>query len=1254
MSDYDIQTIYQAVLSGMPFGGFVLDGQLGYSAGSTDRYPTAETAAVTAAGRLTEDGSASEISVLCDGIRRRMEVRRLCVGGVTLYTCAFLSSEKSAEIGFGLPCGAFSARCSPDCVTLTSANDAFYALFGYTKKSFDTLTDSQRSNLICDNNRGILRDSVLYAAQNCDCIEVGFTVNRRNGAVGHLYMLAEVDNPESEYFNISGVLIDQTSRHISRRTELDSTSELFGLNDSIDIGIAKISEDMRLVIYLNKSFCRITGCGRDELNSDFRSTMDTLLSAAEPNSLHELLSLLSEEGDENRHPVMLTRRDGEHFWVNASVRRYPSGYILSLVDINDLKLAEQEVALKAERHNALEELSNEIVFEYDVAMDTLSLPKRYTERIGGSSEIHGFIENLRTCSTLDETDATALIRMASRLRRGEAPEALELRSSLFTGQPEWYSGVLSAVYENDRPVRVIGKLINIDDAKREQLELSYMTQRDPMTQLLNKVAANRSADAYIAGDGKDRVSAFIIIDIDNFKAVNDNLGHMFGDTVLENVSAALKARFRESDIIGRIGGDEFMVVMKDVNEDIVKRKAREICDVMCRTYSGELAEVSVSSSIGIAMYPEDGGCFDSLYHNADVALYATKRSGKNSFTFYREAVELNAAEESRPERDVRSPAYIRRAEAYDLGIISFAFDLLAETEDLGSAVNMLLDKLGSTSHFTGIAIYLTEPDYSHIRTAYEWSCAGGTVHRSEPEITGFSDWIEFLKLHDERGIMSIDDCEASAYGSIAAAIHARSIVSCMMFEHGKFLGFITAFTADKSRHWTHQEKDTFAELSKMLSYFIGRSTEESSGRQDESSAEISGTCSVKEFRDIVNKAVLESETGSGYAVLCYDILNFKQINEVHGYAAGDRILCEFSEYFGSENPDCIEITRTYADHFLAFVRIESRYKLTGTVIGMATEFSAKINQEYNRSDLEVITGGYILTDDVKTADSVINCANLARQFVKETSGTGYAFYDDFLQKTVFRESQIIRSVNEALQRGEMEPYLQPKLSAKTGKIVGAEALARWEREDAATLFPDDFVPILERTGAIVELDFYIYERVLTIVRGWLEQGLPAVPVSINLSRRHCTNIEFDKRLIDLARHYGVPASLICFEFKESTFFDDTQIMSEKINLLREAGFSVCLDNIGADSPYFRLITDLNVDELKIDSSFARKCINDERSRKIFKSMIEVGKALGSGIVCEGIEDIETGRLVCECGCETLQGYLYASPMAADEFEKAYL
>ena len=1250
MSAYDTSTVYRSVLAGMPFGGFVLDDER-RCVTSNGEYPTA--AASAAAKRLTEEGMTAEVFILCEGVRRRMEVRRLRVENMTLYACMFLVPEKAEPVGGELPCGAFTASCSPDNVTLTSANNAFYALFGYTRTGFEKLSDGERKALICENNRGILRDSILYAAQNSDRIELTFTINRRNGGIGHVYMLAEADNPDSEYFNINGVLIDQTTRYVSRRAELDSTSELFGLNDSLEIGIAKISEDMRLVIYLNDSFCRITGCGREELNTDFRGVMDGLLAGNQQGTLPELLFALSEQGDDAKLPLMLTREDGG-FWVNASVRRRPSGFILSLVDINELRLREREIAEKSERHDALEQLSKEIVFEYEVSRDTLILPVRYTERVGGSNEIHAFLENLRTCTTLDDSDVAALLRAAGRLRRGEASETLELRSSLFTDKPEWYSTVMTAVYENGRAVRVIGKLINIDDAKREQLELSYMTQRDPMTQLLNKVAANRSADAYIAGDGREKTSAFMIIDIDNFKAVNDNLGHMFGDSVLENVSNALKSNFRESDIIGRIGGDEFLVVMKDATEDVVKRKAREICDALRKTYGGKPSEVTVSASIGIAMYPEDGSSFDSLYHNADIALYATKRGGKNSFTFYREAMELNSAEEPRPARDVRSPAFVRRAEAYDLGIISLAFDLLTDTSDLDSAVNMLLDKLGSTSHFTGISVYLTEADYSHIRKAYEWSSTGGTVHRSEPEISGFSDWIEFIKLHDERGIMSLDDCEASAYGSIASRIPARSVVSCMMFEHGKFLGFITAYISDKARHWTHQEKDTFAELSKMLSYFIGRSAEKDDRTSDEPSADIAGTCSVKEFRDIVNKAVLESESGSGYAVLCCDILNFKQVNESHGYAAGDRILCDFAACFGAENPDCIAITRTYADHFLIFVRMESRYKLTGSVIGMATEFGARINQEYGRDDLEVITGGYILTEDVKTADSVINCANLARQFVKETSGTGYAFYDDFLQKTVFRESQIIRSVNEALQRGEMEPYLQPKLSAKTGGIVGAEALARWERKDAATLFPDDFVPILERTGAIVELDFYIYERVLSIVRGWLDEGRSAVPVSINLSRRHCTNIEFDKRLIDLARHYGVPPSLIGFEFKESTYFDDTQIMSEKINLLREAGFSVCLDNVGADSSYFRLVTDLNVDELKIDSNFAEMGVRDERSRRIFKSMIDAGKALGSRIVCEGIEDVETGRMVCECGCEALQGYLYASPMTAENFETAYL
>ena len=1158
----------------------------------------------------------------------------------------YSSLETTSHFGAGLPCGAFIAQCSHDEFTITDANDVFYALLGWPRSAYEALSSSQKYEIVSSYCRGRVRDSISYASQNNESVEISFEIARRNGSTAQICLIADINPPESEVFTLTGILIDR-SRFFTSGAD-DTETDMFCINDGIDIGIAKVSSDARLVIYLNRCFCDITGYSKAELNNSFSSCMNRLLTGCEVDGIESLLGT-----EEVKKELPAVRRDGADIWLSVTVRPYSAGHIISITDITERKDAERRVAIQSERHSVLESISNEIIFEYDMQLDALTLPERCASQLGGSPVIEHFLDNIYTATSLSREDAAALVQLVSRIRAGNDVESAELQTDLFTGEEEWYRTVLTAIRdEKGEVIRIIGKLVNIDKAKREQQALALMTQRDPLTQLLNKAAANHAAESYIRGDGRDKTTAFMIVDVDNFKQVNDSLGHLFGDTVLQNVSASLRSKFRESDIVGRIGGDEFMVVMKDASEEIVKRKAREVCDALQNTYAGEKENISVSASVGIAIYPDDGVSFEELYHRADVALYATKRSGKNCFTFYREAVELNESG-ARPVKDVRSPSYVRRAEAYDLGIVSFAFDILSDTDDLDSAVNILLEKLGSTSHFTNISIHLTEKDYTHIRCAYEWTSSGGVSKCKDKPATGFSDWIEFFKAHDESGLLGIDDCTLSAYGRIIPQADAKSLVSCLMFEHGSFVGFITACDGQSIRHWSHSEKDTFAELSKIISYFVCRSAEEAPAGETAYTSVINGLCSVKDFRDIINRTILEHEDCSGFAVLCYDILNFKRINESCGYAAGDSVLQLFADFFGTLESS-IAMTRTYADHFLAFIKTESRHMLAGTLMGMCSEFKDKVKRRLAQFgaesiEIDIVTGAYILTDDVKTADMVINGANLARQFAKENAEVNYAFYDDFLRKTVYRESQIIRSVNEALQRGEMEPYLQPKILAHTGRIVGAEALARWERDDADTLFPEDFVPVLERTGAIIELDFYIYERVLSIIREWLDIGVAPVPVSINLSRRHCTNVEFDKRLIDLAHHYDVPPQLIGFEFKESSYFDDAAVMSEKINLLREAGFNVSLDNIGAGSSCFRIVTDMNVDELKIDSSFVYNSIRNEKSRKIFRSMIAMCKSLGASIVCEGIEDRHVGDIVAGCGCDTIQGYLYARPMTASDF-----
>ncbi len=186
-----------------------------------------------------------------------------------------------------------------------------------------------------------------------------------------------------------------------------------------------------------------------------------------------------------------------------------------------------------------------------------------------------------------------------------------------------------------RTVRIISHVKNIQQEKERELAIIRKAQRDPLTNLYNKAVTKELIDKFLISEAGKGIHALYLIDIDNFKVINDNFGHAFGDDVISEVADRLGKFFRSSDIIGRIGGDEFLVLVKNVAERaVVAQKAEEICKSFHVFLKNKSGREETSLSIGICILPEDGTSFDEIYNKADVALYVSKNKGKNTFAFY--------------------------------------------------------------------------------------------------------------------------------------------------------------------------------------------------------------------------------------------------------------------------------------------------------------------------------------------------------------------------------------------------------------------------------------------------------------------------------------------------------------------------------------------------------------------------------------------------------------------------------------------
>lgn len=308
-----------------------------------------------------------------------------------------------------------------------------------------------------------------------------------------------------------------------------------------------------------------------------------------------------------------------------------------------VKMRNQERIMRAakiqeEKYRILAEISNDILFDYDIFADEMVYTEKYTENFGRKNRIERFAELKEELQFVYKEDVTHFEHFCQLLGGERQRFDEEYRMKRSTGDYVWCYVCGQTVYDdNNNPLRVVGKLTNVDMQKKEMEKLQFKAEIDAMTNVFNKVATREHINNCINNSRKQDKHALLIVDMDNFKKINDTFGHLKGDEALKDGVGHLKNMFRGDDIIGRIGGDEFVVFMNNVTsrEDIVN-KAKSIGKAFRKVYSDDANEVIVSASIGISIYPMDGENYEELLDKSDKALYEVKKNGKNGFCFYHE------------------------------------------------------------------------------------------------------------------------------------------------------------------------------------------------------------------------------------------------------------------------------------------------------------------------------------------------------------------------------------------------------------------------------------------------------------------------------------------------------------------------------------------------------------------------------------------------------------------------------------------
>ncbi|MBR1403317.1 MAG: GGDEF domain-containing protein [Treponema sp.] len=401
---------------------------------------------------------------------------------------------------------------------------------------------------------------------------------------------------------------------------------------------------------------------------------------------------------------------------------------------------------------------------------------------------------------------------------------------------------------------------------------------------------------------------------------------------------------------------------------------------------------------------------------------------------------------------------------------------------------------------------------------------------------------------------------------------------------------------------------------------------------------------------------LKRNPSSKFMLIEADMRGFKFINQKYGEARANKTLLQFSKilYEITKSYNGI-LSRGYADHFYIFIKITSVHKSMHVFKQDLERITAQIKEiDIPLSPKFGITFHLPKKNEgTPSIQTLINQTTFARNSVKENALQQYAIYDSKMLRQSSSDNYIESYMHKALEKNEFFVMYQPKIDLLTDKVVGAEALVRWDSRELGYMPPNAFIPLFERNNFVVKLDFYVYEQVFKFLRKCLDNNEPVVPISVNMSRNHNKPDKFVHEFTHLLKRYDIPPALIEVELLERSSLDKN-LLREITLMLQKEGFKVAMDDFGSGESSLNMLSTIPVNVLKFDRSFlfASDTENgtlDETAENFIETLVDLGKNLKKETIFEGVETEEQRDFLRKIKCDQVQGFFYSKPLREDEY-----
>ncbi|NMZ18139.1 EAL domain-containing protein [Pseudomonas rhodesiae] len=385
------------------------------------------------------------------------------------------------------------------------------------------------------------------------------------------------------------------------------------------------------------------------------------------------------------------------------------------------------------------------------------------------------------------------------------------------------------------------------------------------------------------------------------------------------------------------------------------------------------------------------------------------------------------------------------------------------------------------------------------------------------------------------------------------------------------------------------------------------------------------------------------------AVLCVGLDDFKSVNEQFTYQAGDKLLMALADRLRAHSGRLGALARLGGDQFaLVQADIDQPYEAAELAQSILDDLEAEFAFEHEQIRLRATIGITLFPEDGDSTEKLLQKAEQTMTLAKSRSRNRYQFYIASVDSEMRRRRELEKDLRDALSREQFHLVYQPQVSYREQRVVGVEALLRWQHPEHGLVPPDLFIPLAEQNGTIIPIGEWVLDHACRQLREWHDQGFTQLRMAVNLSTVQLHHAELPRVVNNLMQIYRLPPRSLELEVTETGLMEDISTAAQHLLSLRRSGALIAIDDFGTGYSSLSYLKSLPLDKIKIDKSFVQDLLDDDDDATIVRAIIQLGKSLGMQVIAEGVETAEQEAYIIAEGCHEGQGYYYSKPLPARE------